>query len=264
MSFHLIQKVILNLSITLFILCSVAIVESKDFNASEKCLNSVIKGLYDTALQQCEYETYKGNAQAAEMLGYMYLKGRGTSRDWVLSRKFLEKSVDLGNKTAYRYLGIIYWNGLGVPKSYEKARECFEQCITYDVNQDLSCTIQFAKVLSYKSNSKDNLREALTIYKKLFDLGVYDIAYYYADVAKKLSMYQDAYKYAEFFLVWAKRYGDLSQLRRNYINAEKIRNEMSAILTDNEINEGFLWMRIKLLQIDSTSNMSTFYNNLYY
>lgn len=217
---------------------------------TSKCINAIKHEHYDIAFQQCEHEADNGDALAAEMLGYMYLKGKGTSRDWNTSRKFLEQSVDLGNNMAYRYLGIIYWNGLGVERNVEKARELFNECVTYDVSQDISCTLQFAKVLSYNTNSTANKNEALDMYKKLFDNGYYEASVYYARVAHMLKKESEAYRYAEFFMLWVKRYGDLSLLRKNYLEAERIRDSASVNLSSNELNEGFNWVRSLLNDIN--------------
>ena len=132
-------------------------------NEVDECQSALSKENYDVAFQRCEYEAEKGDALAAEIMGFLYLKGLGTTRDWDLARKYLEQSIDAGNLNASRYLAILYWNGLGVEKSNEKAREYFKDCLVIAKDKNIDCAVQYAKVLGYNSNPPAIKEEAIDV-----------------------------------------------------------------------------------------------------
>src|SRR5574343_247658 len=111
----------LNVVVFLLLLLSNITTASTEFTPNENCLETVQKQRFDIAMQQCEYEAEKGDAVAAELLGFMYLKDE------------------------------------------EKAKKLFNDCLTYEKNADNSCAVQYAKTLSYNTNSLDNREKALEI-----------------------------------------------------------------------------------------------------
>lgn len=70
-------------------------------------------------------------AEAANLLGMMYLEGRGVHRDCFKARTLFEHSISLGNREALHNLGVMYFYGEGVPggRDYSKAKELIEQSI---------------------------------------------------------------------------------------------------------------------------------------
>ncbi|MBQ3682221.1 MAG: sel1 repeat family protein [Succinimonas sp.] len=215
---------------------------ASDING-DSCFQAVSEERYDNAFTLCENETEKGDAEAAMHLGYMYLKGKGTVRDWDQARKYLEQAVDQGNLMAYKYLGVLYWNGLGVPRDINKARDLFRQCLKFEPGEDLSCTAQFAETLTFGSNSRQNAMEAAELYSTLLKNRNYEYAYYLAKQQVELQENAAAFKNIEFFLLWSKRYGDLSALRKNITSAQKLENSLRGVIGDQESRDGFNWAR---------------------
>ena len=209
-----------NLFFCLGTVVSVGAAVAGDIN-NDTCFRAISEERYDNAFTLCENETEKGDAQAAMHLGYMYLKGKGTVRDWDQARKYLEQAVDSGNVMAYRYLAVLYWNGLGVPRDVDKARDLFRQCLRFEPGEDLSCTAQFAETLTFGSNSRDSIREAADLYQTLLKNRNYEYAYHLARQQLELQENAEAFKNIEFFLMWSKRYGNLSALRKNISSAQK-------------------------------------------
>lgn len=242
---------IFGLRITLLgLLISTTAIASSDFKPDESCQDSVQKQHYDIALQQCEFESEKGDSLASEFLGFMYLKGKGGPRDWNLAKRFLEQSVDQGNVMANRYLAVMYWNGLGVPKDREKAKELFQKCVNYDKEKDIACTVQYAKTLSYNTNSIEDKRNALTLYQKLVDHEAYEYSYNYSKLALSLNKYNLAYRQSEFFLLWAQRYGNLAELRTKFRDAENISANAAKKISVEELSIGSSLIKAKIMDIN--------------
>lgn len=240
----------LNVVVFLLLLLSNITTASTEFTPNENCLETVQKQRFYIAMQQCEYEAEKGDAVAAELLGFMYLKGKGGPRDWNLARRYLEQSINFGNIKASRYLAVIYWNGLGVPKDEEKAKKLFNDCLTYEKNADNSCAVQYAKTLSYNTNSLDNREKALEIYQNLIDNEAYEYSYNLAKVALSLKKYNLAYRQSEFFLLWAKRYGNLPVLRTKFYEAEKVSTKASKKISPEELSLGSSWIKARIMDIN--------------
>ena len=62
-----------------------------------------------------------GNAEAQNMLGYMYRYGQGVPQDFEQARLWYRRAADLGNARAQNNLGAIYRQGLGVPQDFHEA-----------------------------------------------------------------------------------------------------------------------------------------------
>lgn len=238
MRYRLLGCLFLGLGLTV----SGAAAAASDING-DSCFQAMSEERYDNAFTLCENETEKGDAEAAMHLGYMYLKGKGTVRDWDQARKYLEQAVDQGNLMAYKYLGVLYWNGLGVPRDINKARDLFRQCLKFEPGEDLSCTAQFAETLTFGSNSRQNAMEAAELYSTLLKNRNYEYAYYLAKQQVELQENAAAFKNIEFFLLWSKRYGDLSALRKNITSAQKLENSLRGVIGDQESRDGFNWAR---------------------
>lgn len=218
------------------------------------CIDSIKAKHFEVAMQQCELETEEGNAAAAEMLGYLFLEGKGGPKDWGLAKRYLEQAVNLGNNNANRYLGVIYWNGLGVKTNHQLAHSYFSRCLSFSKGEDISCSVQYAKTLSATSNTLEDKIHALEIYEKLLENEAYEYSFNYAKLALALKYYQQAFEYAELFILWAKRYGDLASLRHIYIEAEQISAEAAKNLTDEMLTTGSNNVKNKIQQINHLAN----------
>ena len=63
----------------------------------------------------------KGHPEAQENLGWMYLKGEGTSVDNTKAFKWYSKAAEQGVANAQYILGILYGEGIGVTESMKDA-----------------------------------------------------------------------------------------------------------------------------------------------
>lgn len=230
---------------------SISYAAVSDIADNEKCVEAMQNGHYDVAVQQCEYESEKGNAEAAEILGYIYLKGKSGSRDWGQAKKYLEMALDGGRVTAGKYLAVLYWNGLGVQRSHEKAMELFNDCIQYERdNGGVDCKVQLAKTLSFGTNTKDEHRYAKDIYAELVSNGYYEYSLELAKIHKTLGNNDLAYRYAEFFIWWAKRYGTVEHLNLINTEANMVKNSALGALSNNQVNEAYTWVKNEIFRIN--------------
>ena len=80
-----------------------------------------LQGDFPTALQIWKPLAEEGNAEAQNMLGYMYRFGEGVEPDYELARKWYRRSADQGNATAQNNLGVMYRLGLGGDRDFKEA-----------------------------------------------------------------------------------------------------------------------------------------------
>jgi uncharacterized protein len=80
---------------------------------------------YERALSEWRPLAEQGNAEAQNMLGYMYRYGQGLTQDFELARQWYRRAADLGNASAQNNLGAMYRQGLGVPQDYQEAFRWF-------------------------------------------------------------------------------------------------------------------------------------------
>jgi len=74
-----------------------------------------------------------GNSSAQRSVAIDYYSGRGADKNFTETVKWLEKSIDNGNKdkTTKAFLGYMYEHGLGVDKNYKEAFNLYKD-INYD------------------------------------------------------------------------------------------------------------------------------------
>ncbi|HBP87502.1 MAG TPA: sel1 repeat family protein [Nitrospiraceae bacterium] len=80
---------------------------------------------FATALTEWRPLAEEGNAEAQNMLGYMYRYGQGVPQDFEQARQWYRRAADLGNARAQNNLGAMYRQGLGVPQDYQEAFRWF-------------------------------------------------------------------------------------------------------------------------------------------
>ncbi len=78
------------------------------------------------ALFGCRNLAKKGNAKAQFMMGSMYAKGWGLSRNYKKAIEWFNLAAEQGQGQAQHNLGFLYTNGLGVPQDYQKAIEWYK------------------------------------------------------------------------------------------------------------------------------------------
>ncbi|WP_104760485.1 tetratricopeptide repeat protein [Helicobacter cetorum] len=84
---------------------------------------------YARALNYFNKAIDRGNIEAYESLGKMYLDGNGVERNVSKAIKYYEKSASKGNIDAYASLGELYLKGDGVDMNYTKALKYFKKGI---------------------------------------------------------------------------------------------------------------------------------------
>ncbi len=79
----------------------------------------------ETAFSWLEEAKKNGNITAGLLLGYAYLDGFGTKRDYTKARYEFQEAADNGIDEGMYKLGYLYSNGLGVKKDDAKANEWY-------------------------------------------------------------------------------------------------------------------------------------------
>ncbi len=79
------------------------------------------KGDYATAIPIWKVRAEQGDLEAQNFLGIHYQLGLGVRRDFVLAKKWYEKSARSGYPDAQRNLGLMYESGQGLPRDFENA-----------------------------------------------------------------------------------------------------------------------------------------------
>lgn len=80
---------------------------------------------YETAMREWAPLASRGDAEAQNMVGYMYRWGQGVAQDFEKARYWYRLAADQGHESAQNNLGLLYRYGLGVPKDYAKAFRWF-------------------------------------------------------------------------------------------------------------------------------------------
>ena len=78
---------------------------------------------YETAMREWAPLASQGNAEAQNMVGFMYRWGQGVGQDFETARHWYRLAADQGHPTAQSNLGLLYRYGLGVRKITAK-RSC--------------------------------------------------------------------------------------------------------------------------------------------
>ena len=81
------------------------------------------RGDYAVALQQLQPLADGGDPTARRYLAYMYLEGRGVTKDPEGAVELLSISAEQGELLSAYTLGAAYMQGLGVTQNYEVAVE---------------------------------------------------------------------------------------------------------------------------------------------
>jgi TPR repeat protein len=79
------------------------------------------QGDYATALKELTPLAEQGNADAQVLLGLMYFRGQGVSKDPSLALKWYKAAADQGNADGQAHLGSMYLMGMGVKRNASQA-----------------------------------------------------------------------------------------------------------------------------------------------
>ena len=93
-------------------------VYAQDF---KKGVEAYGKGDFKTALREFRALAEQGDADAQNILGWMYDSGKGVLQDYKEAVKWYRKSAEQGNAEAQYNLGVLYRNGEGVTQDDKEA-----------------------------------------------------------------------------------------------------------------------------------------------
>ena len=112
----------------------------------------------------------QGNAEAQNLLGFMYHKGQGVPQNDAEAVRWFRKAAEQGEAGAQNLLGIMYALGQGVPQ---------DQVAAYALLNVASSkgTSTVARDLVAKELSPGQLRQAQSISQQIYDSGNLDALY---------------------------------------------------------------------------------------
>ena len=87
----------------------------------QKALAAYNKGDYATALREWKPFAEQGDAIVQVLLGSMYQRGLGVTKDYTEAVNWYREAAEQGNKYAQSNLGVTYANGQGVTQDYAEA-----------------------------------------------------------------------------------------------------------------------------------------------
>ena len=73
---------------------------------------------YETAMREWAPLAAQGNAEAQNMVGYMYRWGQGVAQDFETARYWYRLAADQGHQSAQNNLGLLYRYGLLETESF--------------------------------------------------------------------------------------------------------------------------------------------------
>jgi len=114
-------SVIIQNLVMIFLLCWVG----EPWAGFEEGEEAYLQEDFAAALSEWRPLAEGGNAEAQNMLGYMYRYGQGVPQDFEQARLWYRRAADLGNARAQNNLGAIYRQGLGVPQDFHEAFRWF-------------------------------------------------------------------------------------------------------------------------------------------
>jgi uncharacterized protein len=85
------------------------------------CRAAFDKETLDIARKECSAVAEQGNDAAQNILGVMYVNGKGVPQDYTEAARWFHLSADQGNAFAQFNLGDIYALGRGVAQDYVQA-----------------------------------------------------------------------------------------------------------------------------------------------
>ena len=93
-----------------------------DFQTGE---DAYLREDYETAMKEWGALAAKGDAEAQNMVGYLYRFGEGVSQDYAEAVKWYRLAADEWDKEAQFNLGAMYEKGKGVPQDYAEAAKWY-------------------------------------------------------------------------------------------------------------------------------------------
>ncbi|NPA03561.1 MAG: sel1 repeat family protein [Epsilonproteobacteria bacterium] len=127
------SSVILALSLLFFVGCG-----NKSENKNTPSCEALIKSKnYQEATSVCENECNNGKGDSCTILGLLYAKGQGVTKDHKKAIEYLTKACNSNSAKGCLNLGVMYANGMGVPKDTKKATFLFRKAC--DLGEQEGC-----------------------------------------------------------------------------------------------------------------------------
>jgi TPR repeat protein len=82
------------------------------------CRAAFDKETFDVARKECSAAAEQGNDAAQNVLGVMYVSGKGVPQDYAEAARWFRLSADQGNAFAQFNLGDVYALGQGIAQDY--------------------------------------------------------------------------------------------------------------------------------------------------
>ena len=142
------------------------------------------------AIRWCEKSASQGFGGAMQLVGWMYLNGRGVAKDDSEAVKWYRRGIEEGDGSSFVSLGMLYQEGrAGLTKDDSKAFELFKQ----------GSEAGNAKAMSWVGWSYENgkgvakdVEQAVRWYKKGFEAGDSWAANRLGDIYENRKKYSDA------------------------------------------------------------------------
>ncbi|HBT97796.1 MAG TPA: hypothetical protein DEB25_09305 [Desulfobulbaceae bacterium] len=101
---------------------------------------------YQEAVNWYRRAAAQGNAQAQNNLGFMYAQGLGVTRDYLEAVNWYRKAAEQGHADAQGNLGNRYYNGQGVMRDYDEAIKWYRLAAEHgNVNAQRILGVMYAK-----------------------------------------------------------------------------------------------------------------------
>jgi len=81
------------------------------------------QGEYSEAIKKYRKIAKQGNTVAQQLLGSLYMSGKGIEQDYTKATYWFEKAAKQKEAIAQYYLGMLYFDGKGVTKNFVKAAD---------------------------------------------------------------------------------------------------------------------------------------------
>ena len=114
------KKRILFIATTIFIYSSIIKADTLEEGIAEH-----YKGNHANALKLLHPIAIKGNVTAQHLLGQMYLRGEGITKNYKKAFKWCQLAANQGNVNAQANLGLMYGHGKGVDQDYHQAAKWY-------------------------------------------------------------------------------------------------------------------------------------------
>jgi TPR repeat protein len=98
-----------------------------DTDLAAKGRDAIFRKDYKQALQLSAGAAERGNAQAQNNMGILYMNGLGVEQDYTQAMRWFNKAANQGFPKAQNNIGTMYEKGLGTPRDYTQAMQWYRK-----------------------------------------------------------------------------------------------------------------------------------------